>query len=120
MDWFEIAGWVLAVVLAAGAFVWKFYHPDDGKAEDYWRKLESIGYSANKAVEAAQQLWDSGQIPETPDGKKDPRFYVALSYLQSVYPTADEAALEMAIESAVFWLKRWTPPKFIEEAKTKE
>lgn len=103
MDVLQAVGWVIAA-LFAGLFV---YAKVTGKStdgfEDEIYKRQRI---AREAVEAVQQLWESGQIPKAPDGSKHHLFIEAASFIREYYPTLSEAQLQMTIESAVFWLKQ--------------
>lgn len=70
--------------------------------EDFSRVSEV----AKDAVQAAEQLWATGQIPEVSPGVKHPKFYYALGILKTAYPKVTEAILENAIESAVFVMNK--------------
>ena len=104
MDTIEIVGWVLAVVGVAAAV----YFRVTGKASegdflsDVYKQQEIV----REAVAAAEQLWLTGQIPETAAGGKDPRFVWAFDRVQEILPDISDAQLEMLIEAAVFWAKR--------------
>jgi hypothetical protein len=103
MDVVQAVGWAIAA-LFAGLFV---YAKVTGKSteglEDEVYKRQRI---AREAVEAVQQLWESGQIPKAPDGSKHHLFIEAARFIDAYYPDLTEAQLQMTIESAVFWLKQ--------------
>lgn len=103
MDYLEIAGWVVAGLVAAFAIYKRFTGGSESDALDGLYTREKV---VREAVAAAEQLWITGQIPTSPAGGKDPRFLWALARVQEFYPDLSETQLEMAIEAAVYWAKK--------------
>lgn len=102
-DIWTILPWLLAVIgVAAGLY---FRVSGKGSEEAFTNTLYTAQNAAREAVAAAEQLWQTGQIPRNADGEKDARFTWALERLQTIFPTLDDDTLEMTIEAAVFWLK---------------
>ena len=103
LNFWTILPWLLAAVGVAGGVYFKA--SGKGEESDYFGTLGDAQNAAREAVAAAEQLWRTGQIPETATGEKDPRFEWALDRLQALFPDLDENTLEMTIEASVFWLK---------------
>lgn len=104
MDIVEIVGWVLAVVGVGAAVYFKVASGKDVEtlSEGFYQKSRV----AREAVEAVQQLWESGQIPEADNGNKVVLFNKAADFIRIYFPDLTDAQMEMTIESAVFWLKQ--------------
>ena len=112
-QWFTLIG----VVLAIGLAVYNLY--SNGKRPTLGTVVTEVGSAlgqvdaltkaAREAVQAAEQLWNTGQIPHTPEGGKDPRFLKAFDVIQKQFPDLDDAVLESSLEGAVFWLKYIAP-----------
>lgn len=103
MDYLDIAGWIVAGLVAAYAVYQRVTGGSESDALDGLYTREKV---VREAVAAAEQLWLTGQIPSTATGGKDPRFLWALARVQEFYPDLSESQLEMAIEAAVYWAKK--------------
>lgn len=72
------------------------------------KQLAAAAGIAQGAVSAAQQLWDSEQIPKTAEGELDSRFAYVYDIVKSAVPGLTETQYEMTVEAAVYWLKQAT------------
>lgn len=98
MDIVTIVGWVIA----AAAVVAAVYFRVTGQVteKDFLARIAAAQVVAQGAVEAAEQLWQTGQI------ERDYRFDWAAARIRSVVPDVTDDQLEMLIESAVYLIKR--------------
>lgn len=78
-------------------------------SKETFSNIDDIIKVAREGVQAAEQLWATGQVPETETGDKHPKFYYVADLVRTQFPDISDDAVEAAVESAVFWLQRILP-----------
>ncbi len=96
-----ILSWIVGIVGVAYG-VYAKYTGGDIKAGE----VDSITQKAREAVMAAEQLYSTGKIPVTADGKTDARFVWVLDKMKTWFPTLTNEQFTVSIEAAVFWVKQ--------------
>lgn len=74
-------------------------------SESTFSPLRQVIDEAEGWVAVAQHLWETGQIAESADGEKDPRFVWVYEQVEQVLPDIDAQTLEYGIEAAVKFAK---------------
>lgn len=100
LSWMDIALTVGVAVLG-----WLYVRARGGSVSDIPGGLSGITEEVRLWVEAAEQLYDSGQIPQGTDPGAA-KFDWVMENLKQVLPSVSEALLDAAIEQCVFWLKK--------------
>jgi hypothetical protein len=99
MDSMGLLGWVVGAIGIA-LFVWTVVQGK--KPVDEWQTTFGKAFEdASNLVNAAEQLWETGQI------KRTERFDYAYTRLHSLWPALSEDLLQAAIEAAVRQGKSW-------------
>lgn len=99
--WLDWLMWGIVALFAAGGFFLGWKNKD---GSGYWGKADALSKVARDAVAAAQQLWDSGQIPA--GSSKEILYDKAVDWIQEMLPWVTDDMAEMAVENAVYWLKK--------------
>lgn len=93
---------MLTVAIGFVYMVWR----TSGRPADILEGIEDIETAivvAQEMVLAAEQLWETGQIP------KNERFDYVLEKMEMIFPNLDIDTLEPLIEAAVKWAKVVAP-----------
>jgi hypothetical protein len=102
MESMGLWGVVVDVAMIA-ALAWLAFSPVKSKrsVEDWQTTFGKAFEDASNLVNAAEQLWETGQI------KRTERFDYAYTRLHSLWPALNEDLLEAAVEAAVRQGKAW-------------
>lgn len=100
LSWMDIALTVGVAVLG-----WLYVRARGGSVSDIPGGLSGITEEVRLWVEAAEQLYNSGKLPQGTDPGTE-KFRYVMGKLKENLPGVSDDLLEAAIEQCVFWVKK--------------
>lgn len=101
----ELSWMDLALTAGIAVLGWLYVRARGGSVSDVPGGLADIGEEVRRWVEAAEQLYNSGQLPQGDEPGATKAAWV-MENLRERFPGLSEVVLKAAIEQAVFWLKQ--------------